>query len=179
MYKSINKPTLILTDTRCSDLALAAASRIRVSDFYKYHFTVSDSNQVVIHNLEDFRVGVGVTELKFRDEMDLVDFISAAFANCVLETLLLRNKASCDAMSKMASTILIKRALSLHGDAFVNVHALVKFAVSFRNLKVCPTLSILLVSVGKWEKNFLVQPWFRGRDAVGNNISIHATVAEP
>lgn len=130
---------LLLTDVRCSGLAQLAASRIRIFDYSEFRFNVYHCKRVHLHKLASARTLWGpsyVARLDFHDETDLAGFMAAAMRNCVLGNLLLWNKACCEAMRDVTSTIVVKGTLCLISEAFDDLHGLVDFAVSFRNVKV-------------------------------------------
>lgn len=123
---------LFLTDVRRSDLAHLAASNIRVFDFSEFQFHIHHPGYkaIIIHKIPQ-QAGPSKTVLKFRDEMDLVAFVPAAFRNCIFGELELPFKGFSDASSEVAHTIVIN-SLPLNLD-----FALVEFAILFRSVKVC------------------------------------------
>lgn len=126
---------LLLTDARCSDLAHSAASKIRVFDFSDFEFYVYQ-NEMHIHEHTAGPIG---TILEFADDTELVDFIPAALRNCLLKNLTLWNQRSSAALKEVVHTVGVKGTLLLCASAFLEVPELVKFAVSFRSVKICPS----------------------------------------
>ncbi|KAH7710009.1 hypothetical protein AAVH_22702, partial [Aphelenchoides avenae] len=116
---------LTLTDTRCSDLACAAASKIRVFDFSEFLFDLQNT-EIAVQKLT--LPAHGTTVLTFHRETDLVEFVPAAMRNCVLGDLELAFKDSSDAIREVANTIIIEGTLFLDASLFANAIALVEFA---------------------------------------------------
>lgn len=136
---------LLLADHHCSQLAVAAASRIRVFDFSEFEFVIYHTS-VKICKMAAYRLTYSETWLEFQDGTDLIDFVPTAMRNCVIGRLLLWNKACCNAMREVTRTMVVKGTLCLNSLAFANVHELVKFAVSFRSVKVCGSSHMHLIA---------------------------------
>lgn len=135
-FRLYDLDALLMTDARCKDLAVSAASRIRVFDFSEFYFSVC-GNEVEIYKTEAGHARWFVAELKFLTETDLNEFITAAFRNCVVGSPTILSKSSVYAVSAVADTVVIKDGLCLTAVTYVNASALAKFAVSFRNVEAC------------------------------------------
>lgn len=148
---------LLLTNARCSELALAAAEKIRVFDFTDFWLGLYTSE----FRLINMTAGGGVvtranhTRLDFINEAELVEFVPRALRNCAVCILNLdhvfgdfRMRFVVEAIMEVAHTIVISGALCVSAEGFRDVRDLVDVVGSFRRVKVrCSQINLFPITL--------------------------------
>ncbi|KAH7729746.1 hypothetical protein AAVH_02220 [Aphelenchoides avenae] len=141
---------LLMTDTRRTALAHYATANIRVFDYSKFDFTLTE-DKIVAENLTNYNPLVTTffgpyadtrTTLTFNSTAELLQFVTSALRNCVLHSMTLTTGATrpptwavAQAIKEVARTIVINFSLFIDARGFPTLKDVVDFAASFRSVR--------------------------------------------
>lgn len=127
---------LAVTNKLCSSLTVKASTKIQWEEFPDRVFLVLD-RCIVFGELELTGVNLGQDcSYLFSNETGMVDFVAAAFRNCIFEDseISFGSRPLLDAFDRVADSVIVKGALSL--PTSVSPDDSLKIVRSFRKVKV-------------------------------------------
>lgn len=130
---------LKLANRQCAAVANQCADAIRLFDFSDFAFFIENNGIFVLQQGFGFVSDLLVCRLELNRGKDMCDFISDAFRNCTVGQFILSSihRQVLRAISVVAQTVPIERALVVTVECADNVLDAVKLAGAFRRLEVC------------------------------------------